>query len=54
MGHPNKIRATTHNDMRQCKWRSPDEPSDADYKAPLATTPSSAGALIEFQTDHFE
>ena len=54
MGHPNMRRATAHNDPRQCKWRSPDEASDSNYKAPLVTTPSSAGALIEYQADHFE
>jgi len=41
------------NEPRQCKWRGPNDPSDADYTAPLVIAASSTGAIIEFQSDHF-
>jgi len=50
-GHPNPIRAET--DMRQCKYRFIDEPSDEEYTAPIVVAHSSTGGIIEFASDHF-
>jgi len=53
-GHPNPKRAAVDNDPRQCVWRSPFEPSDADFTAPLLRVPASTDGIIEFVTDHFD
>lgn len=50
-GMPNLKRGET--DPRQCTWRSNNEPSDANYTAPLAIVPSSFDGITEFQTAHF-
>lgn len=50
---PNPLRASVMNEPRQCKWRNPSDPSDAEYTAPLVIAPSSTGAIIEFESDHF-
>lgn len=52
-GHPNPIRAAADDDPRQCKYRFIDEPSDDEYTAPIVVAPSSTGAIIEYQSDHF-
>lgn len=52
-GTPNRIRALTHNDTRQCVWRSQFEPSDNGYTAPILRATSSTDGLIEFHADHF-
>jgi IPT/TIG domain/Glucose / Sorbosone dehydrogenase len=51
-GHPNHKRAQT--DPRQCVWRSADEPSDAQYTAPILKVESSTDGIIEFVSDHFK
>lgn len=53
-GHPNKIRALTDGDSRQCVWKSGTAPSDNDYDAPLLLVDSSTDGIIEFVTDHFD
>ena len=53
LGHPNARRATADNDLRQCSWRDPNGPSDADFTAPLTITGSSAGALVEYCANTF-
>lgn len=53
-GAPNRIRALTHNDTRQCIWRSQFEPSGNGYTAPILRTTSSTDGLIEFQGHHFD
>jgi IPT/TIG domain/Glucose / Sorbosone dehydrogenase len=53
-GQPNRIRALTKNDPRQCVWRSQYEPSGGGYTAPILKTQSSTDGLIEFNGDHFE
>ena len=52
-GHPNMIRATSLNQPRQCRYRAPTEPPDADYTPPLVIAQSSTGAICEFEADHF-
>ena len=51
-GHPNRKRG--EKDLKQCVWRSVNEPSNKDYKGPLMTLASSTTGIIEFQTNHFE
>jgi IPT/TIG domain/Glucose / Sorbosone dehydrogenase len=53
-GQPNRIRALTKNDPRQCVWRSQYEPSGGGYTAPILKTQSSTDGLIEFNGDHFD
>jgi glucose/arabinose dehydrogenase len=51
-GHPNRKRG--EKDKRQCKWRSVNEPSNAEFKGPMMSLPSSTTGIIEFQTNQFE
>jgi len=53
LGHPNARRASADNDDRQCAWRHPTSPSGNGFTAPLTVTPSSAGAIMEFESDSF-
>jgi IPT/TIG domain/Glucose / Sorbosone dehydrogenase len=53
-GAPNRKRALTNNDPRQCVWRSQNEPSDANFTAPILVVKSSTDGIIEFQSDHFD
>jgi IPT/TIG domain/Glucose / Sorbosone dehydrogenase len=53
-GHPNHKRAKALSDPRQCVWRNQNEPSDAQFTAPILKTPSSLGSVIEFEADHFK
>lgn len=53
-GFPNRKRALTDNDLRQCVWRSQFEASDAGYTAPILSITSSSNGIIEFQGDHFD
>lgn len=50
-GHANRKRGAS--DSRQCTWRSPDDPSDSGYTAPMIQMPSSSCGLIEFHSNHF-
>ena len=50
-GHSNRKRG--ENDPRQCTWRGANEPSDANYTAPLAIIPSSSNGIVEFQSAAF-
>ena len=52
-GAPNRVRALTDNDPRQCVWRSQFDPSGNGYTAPILKTTSSTDGLIEFSSDHF-
>jgi IPT/TIG domain/Glucose / Sorbosone dehydrogenase len=52
-GHPNFKRASYFNDPRQCVWRGPEEPSSANYTAPLLTQGSSLDGIFEFHSNHF-
>jgi glucose/arabinose dehydrogenase len=53
-GLPNRIRALTDNDPRQCVFRSENEPSGNGYTAPLLLVDSSTNGLMEFHADHFD
>jgi hypothetical protein len=53
-GTPNRIRALTDKDPRQCVWRSQFDPADSNYTAPILITKSSTDGLIEFFGDHFD
>jgi hypothetical protein len=53
-GAPNRKRALTDNDPRQCVWHSQNEASNINYTAPILTTTSSTDGLVEFQGDHFD
>jgi len=51
-GHPVRARGI-RGDTRQCKYRSPSEPSDADYTAPISILPSSTDGILEYQANAF-
>lgn len=52
-GHPNRIRALTDNDPRQCVWRKQTEPSAATHEGSLSSIFSSANGIIEYEADFF-
>ena len=53
-GIPNRIRALTDNEPRQCVWRSQNEPSGNGYTAPILRPASSTDGITEFHADHFD
>jgi glucose/arabinose dehydrogenase len=53
-GTPNRIRALSDNDPRQCTWRSQTESSSNGFTAPILNTQASTDGLAEFQSDHFD
>jgi IPT/TIG domain/Glucose / Sorbosone dehydrogenase len=52
-GHPNRLRAQLYNDTRQCKFRSREEASDAEFTAPIAKVGASTNGILEWQSAHF-
>lgn len=58
-GHPNRIRAITDNDQRQCFWKDTTVDSEVVngkvvYRKPLLTMPSSVGGIMEYAADYFD
>ena len=50
-GHANRFRGQT--DPRECVWHSINDPSTADYTAPIATFPASTNGITEYRADTF-
>jgi Glucose / Sorbosone dehydrogenase/IPT/TIG domain len=52
-GHPHPKRAAYFNDTRQCVWRSPTNPTSANYQRPMLYVPSSQVGMMEYTGNQF-